>query len=115
MSLFDQGRATSAGYRDVAPAEVTVPAQGFTIIDVREPHEYVGELGHIPGAKLVPMAALLAQSAGWNKDEVYLVVCKSGGRSSSSAQALVKAGFSKVLNLTGGMLGWNAAGLKTER
>ncbi len=116
MSLYEtKGRPSPAGYRDVAPAEVPLPATGFTIVDVREPHEFTGELGHIPGATLVPMATLLAASVDWKKDHEVLVVCKAGGRSSSSAQALVKAGFSKVMNLTGGMLAWNAAGLKTER
>jgi rhodanese-related sulfurtransferase len=116
MSLFDtKGRPSPAGYRDVAPAEVPVPATGFTIVDVREPHEFTGELGHIPGATLVPMATLLAKAIDWKKDQEFLVVCKAGGRSASSAQALVTAGFTRVMNLTGGMLAWNAAGLKTER
>jgi rhodanese-related sulfurtransferase len=43
------------------------------------------------------------------------MVCKAGGRSASSAQALLRAGFSKVVNLSGGMLAWNAAGLPVER
>jgi len=115
MPLFDSARPNPAGYRDVAPSELALPAAGVTIIDVREPAEYVGELGHIPGAKLVPMASLLAQAATWNKDAEYLVVCKAGGRSANSAQALLRAGFSKVVNLSGGMLAWNAAGLKVER
>jgi rhodanese-related sulfurtransferase len=116
MSLYEsKGRPSPAGYRDVAPAEVPVPATDFTIVDVREPHEFTGELGHIPGATLVPMAGLLANAISWKKDAEFLVVCKAGGRSSSSAQALVKAGFTRVMNLTGGMLAWNAAGLKTER
>jgi rhodanese-related sulfurtransferase len=115
-TLFDAtARANPAGYKDVVPGDVSVPAQGYAIIDVREPDEYVGELGHIPGAKLVPMASLLAQAATWEKNVEYLVVCKAGGRSANSAQALVRAGFSKVMNLAGGMLAWNAAGLKVER
>jgi rhodanese-related sulfurtransferase len=115
MSLFDAARPNPAGYRDVAPSELTLPARGYTIIDVRQPEEYVGELGHLAGAKLVPMAALLAEAVSWDKGAEYLMVCKAGGRSASSAQALLRAGFSKVVNLSGGMLAWNAAGLPVER
>jgi rhodanese-related sulfurtransferase len=116
MSLHDsKGRPNPAGYRDVSVADVTLPLAGTTLIDVRAPDEFVGELGHIPGARLVPGPALLAEAMTWPKDQELLVVCKAGGRSSAAAQALVKAGFTRVVNLQGGMLAWNAAGLKTER
>ncbi|MEW5740649.1 MAG: rhodanese-like domain-containing protein [Myxococcota bacterium] len=115
MSLFDSARPNPAGYRDVAPADVKLPAQGFRVVDVREPHEYTGELGHIPGSTLVPMQAVLAQAMSWNRDEELLLVCRSGGRSGQVAQALTRAGFSRVMNLAGGMLAWNAAGLRVEK
>jgi len=116
MALHDQaGRPHPGGFKDVSPTEVTLPPQGYLLIDVREPHEYSGELGHIPGAQLVPMGTLLAAAQGWKKDAELLLVCKSGGRSAASAQALATAGFTRVMNLQGGMLGWNAQGLKTEK
>lgn len=115
MSLFESARPHPAGYKDVAPADVKLPAQGFRIIDVREPHEYTGELGHVPGSTLVPMQAVMAQARGWRRDEELLLVCRSGGRSGQVAQALARAGFSKVMNLAGGMVAWNAAGLPVER
>ncbi len=115
MALFDSARPNPAGYRDVSEAEVKLPAQGFRLIDVREPHEFTGELGHIAGATLVPMQSVTAHAPGWNKDEELVLVCKSGGRSGSVAQALSRLGFTKVMNLTGGMLGWNAAGRPVEK
>jgi rhodanese-related sulfurtransferase len=115
MSLFESGRPNPAGYKDVAPIDVKLPAQGFRVVDVREPHEFTGELGHVPGSTLVPMQAVMAQAMGWSRDEELLLVCRSGGRSGMVAQALLRAGFSRVMNLTGGMLAWNAAGLPVER
>jgi len=115
MSLFDTARPNPAGYKDVAPADVTLPAQCFRVVDVREPQEFTGELGHVPGATLVPMNAVMAHAPGWNRDEPLLLVCRSGGRSAMVAQALTRAGFSKVMNLAGGMLAWNAAGLPVEK
>jgi rhodanese-related sulfurtransferase len=115
MSLFDEARPNPAGYKDASVPDVKLPAAGFRIIDVREPHEFTGELGHIEGATLVPLASVVAQAATWNKDETYLLVCKSGGRSGNAAQALSKMGFSKVMNLVGGMLAWNGAGRPIEK
>jgi|APLak6261666879_1056058.scaffolds.fasta_scaffold00605_3 rhodanese-related sulfurtransferase len=115
MSLFDTARPNPAGHRDVSPSDVKLPAQGFRIVDVREPAEFTGELGHLSGATLVPLATVTAQAISWNKDEPVLLVCRSGGRSGNAAQALTRMGFSKVMNLVGGMMAWNAAGLPTEK
>ena len=92
-----------------------LPAAGVRLVDVREPHEYTGELGHIAGAALVPMGTVAQHAPSWNKDEEILCICKSGGRSGNIAAALTQAGFKKVMNLTGGMLAWNAAGRSVEK
>lgn len=115
MSLFDAARPNPAGHRDVSVDQVTLPAAGFRLVDVREPHEFTGELGHVAGATLVPLATVPAQAAGWNKDEPVLLICRSGGRSANAAQFLTRAGFSKVMNLVGGMLAWNQAGRPVEK
>lgn len=115
MSLFDTAVPHPAGYRDVTVEDVAVPAKGFRMVDVREPDEFTGQLGHIPGAELVPLGTVMAHAPGWNKDEPLLLVCKVGGRSGHAAQALSRMGFSKVMNLVGGMMAWNAAGKITEK
>lgn len=115
MSLYATAALNPAGHRDVHPAAVTLPPVEVRIIDVREPHEFVGELGHVPGSTLVPLGALMAQAVGWPKDVEYLLVCRSGGRSAQASMALTRAGFGRVMNLVGGMLAWNQAGLSVER
>ncbi|MFZ5441406.1 MAG: rhodanese-like domain-containing protein [Myxococcota bacterium] len=114
MSLFEDARPNPAGHRDVSVDQVTLPA-GVRLIDVREPHEFTGELGHVPGATLVPMATVPAEASSWPRDEPVLLVCRSGGRSANVAQFLTRAGFTKVMNLVGGMLAWNQAGRPVER
>ena len=87
------------------------------LLDVREPEEFVGELGHIRGALLVPLDALqrrLPKLAGYIGREV-IVVCRAGARSATAGAILRQAGFGHVRNLAGGMLEWNARGLPTER
>jgi sulfur dioxygenase len=87
------------------------------IIDVREPEEFVGELGHIEGALLVPLDALerrLPKLAGY-VDRDIVCVCRAGARSASAAAMLGRAGFSRIANLDGGMLAWARASLPVQK
>jgi rhodanese-related sulfurtransferase len=113
--LADHVRSHSDSYKDVSPDDVGSMSREVHIIDVREPEEFVGELGHVPRSKLVPMNTLLTRAAGWPRDAEYLVVCRSGVRSANCAQAMSRLGFSRVMNLVGGMIAWNAAGKPVER
>jgi rhodanese-related sulfurtransferase len=116
MSLYDAARPTLTGFREVGVAEVPVPPPaGLKIIDVREPSEFTGELGHIPGAALVPLGSFEAAARTWDKSLEYVLVCKSGGRSGQASMVLARAGFGRVMNLVGGMLAWNSAGRATEK
>jgi rhodanese-related sulfurtransferase len=114
-SPFEHGHPTLAGYRDVSPA-AAYAARGTTrLVDVREPDEFVGELGHIAGSELVPLSTVMARSHTWDRDAEIILVCRSGARSGRAAEALVRAGFQRVMNMAGGMLAYNAAHLPVER
>jgi rhodanese-related sulfurtransferase len=85
-------------------------------VDVREPEEFVGKLGHVAGALLVPLDVLerrLPKLAGYADREV-VTVCRAGARSATAAAMFRRAGFGCVHNLAGGMLAWNAAGLPVQ-
>lgn len=87
------------------------------VLDVREPEEFVGELGHIEGALLVPLDALerrLPKLAGY-VDRPVVLACRAGARSATAGAILTRAGFRDVVNLRGGMLAWRAAGLPVQR
>lgn len=99
---------TYAGFYEVRPHWLEEHLTSVQIIDVREPDEYVGVLGHIQGSKLIPLADLLEKSKGLDKSFPTITVCRSGARSAQAAMKLEKAGFEKVANLSGGMLRWNA-------
>jgi sulfur dioxygenase len=101
----------------VAVAGRRASASRLLIVDVREPEEFVGDLGHIEGALLVPLDALenrLPKLAGY-VDHDLVVVCRAGARSATAGAMLRRAGFKRVHNLVGGMLAWNAAGLPVQR
>lgn len=102
-------------FTDVTPAFVAAHRGELTLIDVREPHEFTGELGHVGGARLVPLATLLDATAAWDRDREIVLVCRSGGRSAHAAAQLAGHGFRHVYNLRGGMLAWTGADLPVER
>ncbi|MCB9686317.1 MAG: rhodanese-like domain-containing protein [Alphaproteobacteria bacterium] len=85
------------------------------VIDVREPDEYTGPLGHIEGSRLVPLATVMDQMAGAERHKRYLVLCKSGGRSGRAAAWMKQVGFDHVFNMTGGMLVWHEHRLPLAR
>lgn len=77
--------------------------QSLNLIDVREVDEV--EVGHIPGIIHIPLGLLEFRMHELNKDESYVMVCRSGGRSGSATQFLESQGFD-VSNMVGGMLAW---------
>jgi len=81
------------------------------IVDVREPVEFTGELGHIEEAELVPLATVLEAAQAWDKSAPVVLVCRSGARSARAGEALVAMGFEDVTNMVGGMIAWNQEGL----
>lgn len=116
MSTIDKlSYAHPAGFREIEVAAAAQHLGDFEIIDVREPNEYTAELGHVAGAKLVPLGTVVDAAAGWDRSKTYLLVCRSGGRSGRACAALAQMGFGKLYNLAGGMLAWNDRGLPIQR
>lgn len=113
--LYDHAVPNPSGYRDIDPASVARAASKVRVVDVRGPDELVGELGHVPGIENVPLPAIETASRGWDKEQELVVVCRSGGRSGRAAAYLASSGFSRVMNMVGGMLSWNDAKLPVER
>jgi glyoxylase-like metal-dependent hydrolase (beta-lactamase superfamily II)/rhodanese-related sulfurtransferase len=87
------------------------------LIDVREAGEFHGELGHIAGAILFPLAEL-ADRAGelmQFRQRDIVAICRVGVRSATAAAILTGLGFDRVWNLKGGMLEWVDARMPVER
>jgi rhodanese-related sulfurtransferase len=95
-------------FRDVTPADVQNHAASVRLVDVREPHEFTGELGHIVNAELVPLSTVVTASAGWDKAQEIVLICRSGNRSGQAAGKLAQMGFSRLSNMVGGMLRWHS-------
>ena len=113
--LLARADAPACRVRDISPLVATLHLPELTVVDVREPAELTGALGHIPGAVNVPLGTLLTTTLGWDRAAPLLLVCRSGGRSARGARALGEEGFSALFNLAGGMLAWDANGLPRQR
>jgi sulfur dioxygenase len=87
------------------------------LLDMREPDEFAGELGHIAGSILIPLRHL---SRRVNEVEKFkgreiVAICRAGARSTTTAALLRELGFEHVRNLRGGILDWIEAELPVER
>ena len=88
----------------------------IAVIDVREPDEFAGPLGHIAGSRNMPLSAFgsrLSQLTELEQTPLVLV-CRTDKRSTKAAQFLRDAGLSEVSVLRSGMEQWKNSGFPVE-
>jgi rhodanese-related sulfurtransferase len=116
MLLWPYVRRASAG-PSVNPSQATqlINREDALVIDVRDPGEYGA--GHILGAKNLPLSRVDAgaELAAKRKDRPLIVYCDTGNRSAKAAAALKSQGYTRVVNLSGGLGAWQQAGLPVEK
>ena len=105
---------TFGGIWEIQPHALEELGESVQIVDVREANEYSGALGHIRGAKLIPLGQLIQRAAELRRDKPVITVCRSGARSAQAVVMLQKEGFQELANLAGGMLRWRAEGGAVE-
>ncbi len=105
---------TFSGVWEIEPLDLFERASAVQIIDVREPREFTDVLGHIRGARLLPLSQLLERVGEIDLAGPVVAVCRSGARSAQATVLLKRAGFAEVANLAGGMLRWQAESLPVE-
>ena len=79
--------ARLAGIWEVQPHWVQEHLREVQVIDVREPNEFDGPLGRIPGAVSIPLGALAARACGilrWRAQRLAVEGAKDWGRFSPS-------------------------------
>jgi len=98
--------SSMASYKDIdnEAAKKLIDDNEVEVIDVRTLEEYAE--GHIPEASLLPLQELEARISELDKEKSYLLVCRSGNRSSQAAQILIGKGFTNIYNLKAGMNEW---------
>jgi rhodanese-related sulfurtransferase len=115
MGVFSRlfgGNAETVDAIDVLEAQRR-HAAGALLVDVRNPDEW--QAGHAPQATLIPLGALPDRLAEVPRDRDVLLICRSGNRSGQAQRLLLQHGFTRVLNVSGGMNAWTNAGLPVQR
>jgi rhodanese-related sulfurtransferase len=111
LAAYEFSRARSGG-QAVGPSEaVRLMNQGAVLVDVRSQAEF--DSGHILDARHLPQeqVAQAAETLKRFKDKVVITCCESGMRSGAAARVLATQGFTKVVNLRGGLQAWRTESL----
>ena len=92
--------------------EMMATRPDLQIVDVRRVAEYKN--GHAPRATSAPLTKLreLLPTLKLREDAQTAVICAGGYRSSAGTSILQRAGFTNLLNVTGGTKAWIDAGMK---
>jgi glyoxylase-like metal-dependent hydrolase (beta-lactamase superfamily II)/rhodanese-related sulfurtransferase len=98
---------------EIAPRHEALTAEGRWY-DVRDPFEY--REGHIPGVLSYPLSELGFHIGKLRREGPVVLSCRSGVRSMTAARTLAYLGvLDQPINLAGGILRWQEAGLPVER
>ena len=79
--------------------------EAITLLDVRETYEWA--IARLPDARLVPLGSLPRAVNTLDRSAETVVYCHHGTRSAAAAEWLLDQGFSRVLNLVGGIDRWS--------
>lgn len=102
----------------ISPRQLYESAQAgqhVELIDVRTPAEY--REVHVSFARNLPLDRLAAAEAAAGRDgsQILYVICRSGSRGRQACEKLLAAGCTNVVNVEGGTLAWEQAGLPVVR
>jgi hydroxyacylglutathione hydrolase len=116
---FDPTALAQPGLTHRTTAQIAAPelaarlaAGEVTLVDVRSAREW--SEGHIAGAAHIPLGYLTDRYTEIAATKPVVVQCQSGARSAIGASLLERLGVANVINLSGGMTAWAAAGLPIE-
>jgi hydroxyacylglutathione hydrolase len=115
---MNSGRAVeTTPQMDVFTLSRQLAQNGMRVLDVREQDEW--DDGHIEGSVLMPYTHLAPQlgtpprfdELGLDRDASIAVTCATAKRSSTAIGLLLREGYTRLYNLTGGMEAWSRAHL----
>lgn len=116
--------ACSSG-SDTATIELVSPTEaaqvidddpaGLVVLDIRTPEEF-NEARLADAVNVDFYAADFAdQLDGLDKDDPYVMYCRSGNRSSDAVKTMKDLGFVEVYEIDGGIVNWYDSGFSVEQ
>ena len=100
--------ASEPEIREISPKDLDAKIRrgdDIQLIDVREEWEW--RIANIPGARLIPLNSLETRASDLDPGRETILYCKVGARSKHAAEYLADRGFSRLGNLSGGILRWS--------
>jgi rhodanese-related sulfurtransferase len=116
LAIVFEWRARQQDYGAISPQEaIRLMNQGALVLDLRKPDDF--DAGHINGARRMDSAEILkaGETLKKHKEKPLLVYCDTGSLGASAARILAGQGFTKAVNLRGGLAGWRAENLPLAR
>ena len=114
--LFNRLRTKETGWIEVDDLNGRIGGgEALTILDVRGGDEFIGPLGHIPGALNIPLSDIPTRLSEIKAriGSPVIVVCRTDKRSAKAATLLTEAHLRDLRVLRGGMEQWNRSGFAT--
>jgi rhodanese-related sulfurtransferase len=92
-------------------ASILETEPGVVLLDIRTPEEF--RAGRIAGSVNIDFYAsdFRDRLSALDRDDKYVVYCRSGNRSDSAMDIFADLGFNSVYEVGGGIIGWIGAGL----
>jgi rhodanese-related sulfurtransferase len=112
LAVVFELRARAANFSAVGPQDaIRLMNQHALVLDIR-PHEAFAA-GHLSGARSLPPDQILkaGDTLKKYKEKPVVVYCDTGSLGGSAVRQLVTQGFTKAVNLRGGIAGWRAENL----
>jgi hydroxyacylglutathione hydrolase len=106
----EKGAVPQMTVQELAPL---LASGAVTVIDVRGRGEWTD--GHLPSVENIHYGHLTSRAAELPRHGPLVLQCETGSRSAIGASVLRAAGFTNVVNLTGGLNAWTGAGLPVEK
>ncbi|RUO35677.1 rhodanese-like domain-containing protein [Aliidiomarina sanyensis] len=117
MLVMDIAKKRFSSILPLKPQEAVIKTnRGGVFVDVRGAEDFAK--GHIAGSKHLPLEKIRAGDTKILekfKDAPIVTVCNYGNTARSAGTALVKAGFSQVYVLQGGLQGWQNASMPVSK
>jgi len=113
IDVIEAERRLGAAAEDAEIGTGDEAAKAPLLVDVREPNEFADF--RADGAVLLPLSTFLLRYRELPQDRPLLMICRTGARSGQATAFLLANGWSDVVNVAGGTLAWERAGLAIRR
>jgi len=115
-SLSDNKAEANFTHMTPADFQKAISSGEYKLIDIRTEEEFAA--GHIKGASQVDFYQTEKFNSyldSLDKNQKYLIYCRSGNRSGQALEIMKKKGFLNASDLAGGISTWIGAGLPIEK